>query len=288
MNFKYIYQDSVCFNLRSIFQTQPLVLVACPMCTAQLIQSDVPPSALGREHLTSSLGPLLDPTQLYVCPNCRWWAIRESGWYIEVYGVFDYLVTGTIKNFDLSAKQPLVSLLKDRIEGSKGIDTARCEEVIAGTLRREGHPCEVYRVGSRSGFEEGRKDVYQIEDKDSWLLQVSCVNEHIKVIPIQTLSGFLLRGDEIHGLALRSESFSNLRSNSLEQNGLIRGPFCVKALDPARVLRLIEKDQPTHPPPWWKALDEESCWAELQEMSKEFASLLFLETVDWLTLRADL
>ena len=282
MSFKFTYQDSICFNLQSVFQTKPLALVTCPMCTAQLIQSHIPPSALGREHLTSDLGPLLDPTQLYVCPNCKWWAVRESGWYIEVYCVFDYLVTATIKNFDLSPKQPLVSLLKDRIEGDKSVGDATCEEVIAETLRRGGYPCEVYQVGSRSDFEDGRTDVYLVEEHDSWLILVSGCDENISVNPIETLSGFLLRGSEIHGLALRRQSLRLPGANSFKRGELTDEFLCVRALDSTRVLRLVEQDHLTLTPPWWKALDEESCWAELHKMSKEFASLLFLETVDWL------
>jgi hypothetical protein len=40
--------------------------------------------------------------------------------------------------------------------------------------------------------------------------------------------------------------------------------------------------------PWQTALDGEACCAEPQDMSKEFASLLFLETVNWLTPKAGL
>jgi len=258
------------------------------MCTTHLELSEVPPSPVGREHLTSPLGPLLDPTRLYVCRNCNWWAIRESGWYIDVYCVFDYLITGTIKNFDLSPKRPLISLLKDRIEGSIEIDTARCADVIAETLRHRGHACEVSRIASSGGVAEGRSDVYLVEDEDSWIVQVSRIDELVIVIPIQTLSGFLLRGEEVHGLALRGEGLCDPGSNSLGRGELIRGPFCVKALNTTRVPWLVEKNPRTQTAPWQKVFDDEACCAELQEMSKEFASLLFLETVDWLTLKANL
>ena len=254
-------------------------LVACPMCTAQLVQSDVDPSAFGREHLANStFGPLLDPTCLYVCPGCGWWAVRESGWYVQVYGVFDYLVTGVLKNFDLSRKQPLISLLQDRIEGGEEIDAAKCGEAIAEALRLEGHPCEVWRLGSRRGPRGWRKDVYVVEDDDRWLVQVSCL-ESTNLDPIETLGGFILRGGEIQGLVLRAESAGATGQGSPERIGPERGPFCVSALDPARVLRLVEKDRRVNNPPWLKVLDEESCWAEPQGMSKEFASLLFRETV---------
>lgn len=282
MKFKFTYQDSTCFNLRAVFQTRPSMSVACPMCTARLEQSEVPPSPAGREHLASGFGPLLDPTCLYVCPNCTWWAIRESGWFIEVYGVLDYLATGAVKNFDLSTKRPLISLLKSEIEGSERADAAGCEPLIAGTLRRAGHPCEVYRVGARDGAGGERQDVYVVEDADSWLVQVSRVDEHVTVNAIQTLSGFLLRGSEIHGLVLGGETFSTPGSTAQGRGELSRGPFCVKALDPDRLLRLVGKDFRTPTPGWQKALDEESCWSESQQMSKEYASLLFLDPVDWL------
>jgi len=287
MDFNFTYRDSLCFDLRSVFERQPLVLAACPMCTTHLNRSEVPPSPLGRDHLASPFGPQLDPTRLYLCPNCEWWAIRESGWYIDVYCVFDYLITGTIKNFDLSPKRPLISLLKDRVEGGTEIDTAGCAGVVAETLGRGGHPCEVYRIGACGVVEEGQSDVYLIEDEDSWIAQVSRIDELVIVNPIQTLNGFLLRGGGVHGLALRGEARGDPGSKSTGRGELVRGPFCVKALNPERVPWLIEQDPLTHAAPWQKALDGEVCCDELQEMSKEFASLLFLETVDWLTLEAD-
>ncbi len=287
-NLKFSYRESICFDLRSVFERQPLVPVACPMCAGPLEYGEVPPSPVGREHLASELGPMLDPTQLYLCQDCRWWAIRESGWYIEVYCVFDYFITGCIKSFELSRKRHLIASLKDRIERDGEVDTTRCEGMIAGTLRSAGHPCEVYRVGERMRPQEGRTDIYLVEDDDSWIVQVSRKDKLVMVIPLQNLCGFRLRGGKIHELVLRCEPVGATGRKSPEWGELIRGPFCVKALGPERLERLIDQGPQTLAHPWQRALDLEARCGELWEMSEEFASLLFLETVDWIALKGEL
>ena len=271
MPFNFSYQNSVSFDLKTAFERQPSALMACPMCTAALTHSEIAPSALGLEHLSSSLTPMLDPTRLFVCPNCRWWAIRETGWYVDIRSVFDYLITGTILNFDCAFKRPLIEMLRAEISGGAGTETTNLEQIIGEALQRWGHPSEVHRIGERTDVDKPRTDIYLIDDDEAvWLVDVSCPDQEIQFDPVRTLNGCLVGDDVIHGLVMSCEPGPAERA---------RGPFVAKVVDPARVRRLIEKIPGTHTPPWSKAIDEVSCWAPLHSMSKEFASLLFPEAV---------
>lgn len=97
MEYEISYQDSVCYDLRASFERQPGDFSCCPMCASSTTRTGLPTSAAGQDFRRSASIPLIDFTYLFICPECKWWAVRESGADREVRGEWDYLAVGTVK-----------------------------------------------------------------------------------------------------------------------------------------------------------------------------------------------
>jgi hypothetical protein len=280
MEYEVSYQDSVCYDLRSSFERQPGDFSCCPMCASTITRTGLPTSAAGQDFRRSASIPLIDFTYLFICPECKWWAVRESGADREVRGEWDYLAVGTVKKWELSSKDIPISVLRryfeqhDRID-FKLLDASAFEKLIAECLRYEFQPCEVHHVGARGGKGDQGIDIYLIKDEIEWLIQVKrrLTDNPEPVDTIRLLNGVLLREGKYNGMVVTSAA-SFTRNAQSETSIKTPGAYCVKLINRGDVLSMIAKIPHEQNEPWRKVLNDEHWWSRSpQKISEEFKEL---------------
>lgn len=84
-----------CYDLRSYFTFSP-ELRQCPQCRATLLSSPLPPSQNALNLASCASIPLIE-TRLLRCPDCDWWAVRETVLDAELNdGCADLLITESL------------------------------------------------------------------------------------------------------------------------------------------------------------------------------------------------
>lgn len=275
-----VYQDSVCYDLRTYFDKEPGDLSVCPMCLGRLNRLAVSPSAEGCRVLRSGTFPHIDFTHLYTCTECKWWSVRESGSDAEVDCEWDCIVTGVAKQWDLSSKDVPTSILKDYFEKNdrtidfKVLDAYVFEKLIAECLRYEYAPCEVHHVGARGGRGDSGIDIYLIKDDTEWLIQVKrrLTDNPESVDTIRLLNGVLLRDGKYNGMVVTSAA-SFTRTSEAEISIKTPGPYCIKLINRGDILNMLAKMPQGQAVPWQNVLDDKVYWSNQQAMSEEFGSL---------------
>lgn len=280
MEYEISYQESVCYDLRSSFEKQPGDFSCCPMCASSITRTALPTSAAGLEFRRWAFIPLIDFTYLFTCPECKWWAIRESGADREVRGEWDYLAVGTVKKWELSSKDIPISVLRRYFEQHnridfKLLDASAFEKLIAECLRYEYHPCEVNHVGARGGKGDQGIDIYLIKDETEWLIQVKrrLTDNPEPVDTIRLLNGVLLREGKYKGMVVTSAA-SFTRTAKSETLIKTPGAYCVKLINRGDILSMIAKIPHEQNEPWQKVLNDKQWWSRSpQTISEEFRGL---------------
>jgi uncharacterized protein YbaR (Trm112 family) len=116
------YNEHIPYNTRSGFSRQPGEMLTCPMCHAELIQSDIPPSQSVSDDLSCyGMIPGYDFSHMLTCPDCHWWYFRESWSFCEIYQDYDYMAMGLVKKWDISAKKERFCLFEGIFAGKKSV-----------------------------------------------------------------------------------------------------------------------------------------------------------------------
>lgn len=278
------YQEFDVYDVRQSFDKEPPHYQHCPMCAEPLTTDKIHQSAYAKHFASITTMPVVD-TMLYQCTHCQWWAIRESGADYEIPGGdWDFLVAGSIKQWDLSSREVPLAILKRYFAQSKDkfafkvLDSLVFEKLIAECLRYEYQPCEVHHVGARGGSGDGGVDIYLIKDEVEWLIQVKrrIVDSPEPVATIRSLNGVLLREGKQKGMVITSAP-SFTRNSHRETEIQTPGAYCVNLKDRGDILTMLAQLPREIDAPWHEALMKNSLHDNAKLLSEDYKRL-FEET----------
>ncbi len=285
----YRYQESTCFNLKTVFKHKPPDISNCIICGSKAIFKDLNTSALGKEIQSKDIHILAHSsfTKLFTCKQCGWWVLRECGEYFETNSGWDYLLSGVIKSWPSGSKDIQIDVIRRHfIKRNHKIDltildATAYEKQIQECLCAEFGPCEVHHVGVRRQGANNVFDLFMIKDQDEWLIQIkrSLINKPESVQLIRNLHGALFWENKAKAILVSSAQSHTGKTRSSPQI-MTSGPYVAELLDRGDIVKMIEKTSLSNNEPWQMGMKDIEVWKNEDAISLDLKTLLQSENIE--------
>ena len=285
----YSYQESTCFNLKTVFKHEPPDISNCIICGSKAVFADLETSALGKEIQSKDVHILAHPsfTKLFTCKQCGWWALRECGEYFETNSGWDYLLSGVIKSWPSGSKGIKLDVIRRHfIKRNHKIDltildATAYEKQIQECLCAEFGPCEVHHVGVRRQGANNIIDLFMIKDQDEWLIQITrkLIDKPESVQFIRNLNGALLGENKPNAILISSAEAYTEKPRSASQI-MKPGPYVAELLDRGDIVKIIEKASLNSHVPWQMGMNNIEVWKNEDAISLDLKALLQSENIE--------